>query len=111
MAESPVILRSQALQEIFTSGRPFDLDFVTADRKRGTGGQYIRVKKHMLLRDSLPEEKQPDVYQEKFTRRRASGNTDNKTFRIFNPAHRSAHITSVHNLLIQSLNGKRVVNG
>jgi hypothetical protein len=37
------ILRSEAMREI-DSGVSFDLVFITADRRRGTGGELIEVK-------------------------------------------------------------------
>lgn len=93
------------------SGQPFDMEFVTADRRRGTGGDLIHVRKWMKLRENLPNEKLPGSFAPKFKRQKESNNWNNRTFRIFNPADRSKHPITVHFRLIVSFNSKTVLNG
>lgn len=110
---SQVIMRSQVMAEI-NSGRPFDsLQFVTADRKRGTGGKLIDCRKWMRLRENLPLKDLPAFLKAKYERilktRHAGRNT--KHFVIFNPAQPVAHPITVHYWLMVSFNGKRIING
>lgn len=104
------IMRSEAIR-IINKGLPFTLSFVTADRRRGTGGDLITVKKWMKLREGLPADQRPAAYQEKHQPLRDSNNHLNKTIRIFNPGNRRVHPITVHYRLMQELNGKRIING
>lgn len=105
-----VILRSEAMKLVL-SGQPFDMEFVTADRRRGTGGELKSVKKWMKLREDLPNEKIPGSFAPKYRRERDSNNWGNRTLRIFDPADRSQHPITVHFRLIISFNQKTVLNG
>lgn len=108
--QQELILRSEAMK-IVNAGRPFSLAFVTADRRRGTGGYWLQVKDYMKLRDDLPADARPRGYVKKHERKRESNNFSNKTFRIFNPANKAAHPITVHFRLIQNINGKQIING
>src|SRR5699024_9871092 len=44
MDPRPVILLPDVLREL-DSGEPFDMKFVKADRRRGTGGEIVEVRK------------------------------------------------------------------
>lgn len=103
------IMRSEAMA-IINKGQPFNLDFVTADRRRGTGGDYTAVKGWMKLREDLPEEIRPGHYKKKHEPRGDRNNHQHKTFLIFNPANRSHPIT-IHYRLMQVINGKTIING
>lgn len=101
------LLRSEAIK-IIDSGEPFDMEFVTADRRRGTGGDLITVsgwckKSAETIKDikpgHIPVKKGP-----------AKRNTF-KTVRIYNPTNSDTHPITVHYKLIQFLNGKRILNG
>jgi hypothetical protein len=70
------------------SGEPFTLIFVTADRRRGTGGELITLENWC---------------------KKAPGTTP-KTVRLFNPDNAETHPITVHHKLIQFFNGKRVIN-
>lgn len=96
---------------LINKGQPFNLEFVTADRRRGTGGDFMSVKGWMKLRDDLPKEARPGHYTPKYMAKRDNQHHLNKTFQVFNPAHRHAHPITVHFRLLQSINGKRIMNG
>jgi hypothetical protein len=106
------ILRSEVLKEV-DSGEPFTMEFVTADRRRGTGGKWIRVENWVkkvgqpaenfppgkIRRQSIQQpKKDPDHYR-------------HGTFNIENPGNKALHLHKVHTVLIQTFNGKKVVNG
>lgn len=98
------ILRSDVLRQLDT-GEPFTLAFVTADRKRGTGGQLITVKNWVKQETAVVAERKPSEHK-KGARSRPS-----KTLVIYNPHNRLQHATSVHVRLLQIFNGKRIING
>jgi hypothetical protein len=101
------IKRSDAVRLIF-SGELFTAEFVTADEKRGTGGDLIEVRDWQLLRKTRIEEGpgSSDPVAGKMP------NHDlHHTVVIHNPANRSVHPITVHTKLIQVFNGKRVLNG
>ena len=104
------IMRSQAMQ-IINAGQPFTLEFVTADRRRGTGGDLVQCRNWMKLRDDMPAEARPGMYKKKHEPKIDAKNHLNKAFKIFNPANRTAHPITVHFRLMQSINGKRITNG
>lgn len=104
------IFRSQAIAVINT-GQPFNLDFVTADRRRGTGGEYISVKGWMKVKGDLPEEARPGHFKKVHSPKTDRNNHINKTFLIFNPANRGVHPITVHYRLMQLINGKHISNG
>ncbi len=107
------IMRSFAIQLINTN-KPFDLEFVTADRRRGTGGELIKVENwKKVSKQSAKEEKLTSKTFSKFEPD-VSKNPHhflNDTFNIFNPANRSDHPRKVHYWLMISLNGKTIING
>lgn len=106
------ILRSKVYEHIH-SGEPFDMEFVTCDRRRGTGGELIHAKAWMIL--TMPGEK-PAAGAPGATKAQTASATknphhsDNGTVNIFNPANAGYHPISVHYDLIQFFNGKRVIN-
>jgi hypothetical protein len=104
------VLRSEAWK-IIDSGEPFDLEFVTADLRRKTGGKYIRVhlwvkKPGRMAVEILPGEKPHRARIGKDPRHHT-----NKTCVIYNPRNSEAHPVTIHYRLIQYLNGKRIING
>jgi hypothetical protein len=105
------ILRSQVMA-IINSGRPISsLEFVTADRRRGTGGDLVECRNWMKVQKDMPVEGRPGFHTKKHTPKVDRNNHSNKTFLIFNPANRSAHPITVHYRLMQSINGKHISNG
>lgn len=101
------IFRSQVM-DIINSGKPFDLEIVTADRRRGTGGEYITLRKHCKLQEQkLPGQQASAAY----TSARDRNNHLHKTFIVYNPANPAAHPITVHWRLMQVINGKLITNG
>lgn len=107
MAEA--ILRSEAMA-LINSGRPFTIEFVTAHRREGTGGDLLECRNWMKLRKDLPKEARPGEYTPKHLPKKDYRHNEHKTFLIFNPANRS-HPIPVHFRLMQSINGKKITNG
>lgn len=106
-----IITRSEAMK-IIDSGEFFDLEFVTADVRRGTGGDYISVKNWEKLSGEPAEEAIPG--EKKFKKKLLTKDPNHdrhKTFLVYNPSNRSEHPIKVHFRLIQYLNGKRIING
>lgn len=95
---------------VINNGQPFTLEFVTADESRGTGGKLIEVRNWMKLRNNMPVGTLPG-YTKKFTPKKDSRNHENRVFRIFNPANKTVHPITVHYRLMQSINGKKILNG
>jgi hypothetical protein len=106
--EVPTVLRSDVLSAA-ESGESLDLIFVTADRRRGTGGEIIEVKNWRKVDFDKP--KTNGKSHTKTITRKNPNHWENKTINIFNPNNRLQHPISVHFRLIQFFNGKRVVNG
>jgi hypothetical protein len=105
------IMRSEVMAEI-NSGRPFDcLEFVTADRRRGTGGKLIITRKWRRLFQDMPLENLPGYIKKKFERMLSTRQGNRKDFVIFNPGLPAQHPITVHYWLMVSFNGKRIING
>jgi hypothetical protein len=107
----PVILMNDVLNEM-DSGKPFKMSFVTADRKKGTGGELKEVinwAKVMGIDDD-------DRLAGQIVRSGSKSNTRkpdhfrHRTFNIYNPNDPHAHIVKVHWRLILFFNNKRVIN-
>lgn len=106
-----VILRSVVMRQV-DMGDPFDMIFVTADRRRGTGGKLITVKQWQKMNSDAPVEILPGRYRQKARQMIKNPNHwENKTINIWNPSNRTNHPHKVHFRLIQFFNNKRVVNG
>lgn len=103
------ILRSEVIKQM-DAGDRFDLVFVTADRKRGTGGSLVTVKgwQKVIGEPYKPGKKKIHPVA---TNGRNPQHRENKTINIHNPMNRDYHITTVHVLLMQLFNGKRITNG
>lgn len=106
-----VVLRSEVMR-VIDEGDPFTLLFVTADRKRGTGGDLIEVRDWQKISKDTVVEALPGR-QRKTVRAmiKDPNHWENKTINIHNPNNRALHPTKVHYRLIQFFNGKRVLNG
>lgn len=96
---------------MINSGKPIDLSFITADERRGTGGDLIEVKKWLKMRDDHKPGEAPSGYTPTFTPKKDRQNHLNKTFTIFSPANRAVHPITVHYRLMTRLNGMRIING
>lgn len=105
------ILRSEALK-IADNGDPFDMVFVAADRRRGTGGELITVRGWQKMGTEDMARRLPgQLRKTALAITRNPNHWVNKTINIFNPNNRAMHPIKVHFRLIQFFNGKRVING
>jgi len=103
------ILRHVALEEI-DSGKPFKLEFITCDRRRGTGGELKQVVNWVKVKGDPADIRLPGRQIKKSELndlRRASGI---KEFNIYNPLNPSDHIKKVHYRLMVFFNGKRIID-
>jgi len=106
-----VVLRSDVMKELAT-GDHFSMIFVTADRKRGTGGELIEVRDWQKMDTDAPVHKMPGRIRKTISAMKKNPNHwVNKTINIFNPNNNHVHPHKVHFRLIQFFNGKRVLNG
>ena len=106
-----MILRSEVMK-LADTGEHFDMIFVTADRKRGTGGELIEVRDWQKMDTDTPVEKMPGRFRKTArAMKRNPNHWEYKTFNIFNPNNNHVHPHKVHFRLIQFFNGKRVLNG
>lgn len=111
------ILRAQVFQEIH-SGEPFDMIWITCDRRRGTGGEIISAEGWMVVfrkakaGETLADQggATPGASDEAEKIRKDPNHPENGTVNVYNPANSGYHPISVHFDLIQFFNGKRVIN-
>jgi hypothetical protein len=89
-------------------GEPFDISFVTADTKRGTGGEMKTltkaVKSGMQKKEAYTQEALPTPEN----KRKNPSHFENST-RNIHVLGKPKDITKVHLRLITRFNGKRVV--
>jgi hypothetical protein len=117
------ILRSQVFQEL-QKNKPFDMVWVTCDRRRGTGGKLISAEGWMVVSDEVIEgeknRKRMGSKADKLKDERVKNSEsriekdpnhpDNGTVNVFNPENSGLHIYKVHYDLILVFNEKRVIN-
>lgn len=105
--------------QLINTGHPFDLEFVTADRRRGTGGEMIKVEKWRKVVKEVASKGLPVTSDQQPATDAATSDSKTKnpnhwehdTFNIFNPGNRSAYPCKVHYWLMLSYNGKTIING
>lgn len=105
------ILRSMVVKEIL-SGEPVSMEFITAHRRKGTGGRWISLENWVKVdysNDSEPAH-QPNT-GDKIIRKKDPDHIKNGTLHMINPGNKAQHIVPVHIALIQTFNGKKVING
>lgn len=104
----PTILRKDALALIH-SGNLVDIAFVTADRRRGTGGNYIQLKRVCKVEKDKSTAVPPSGGQGAAGATKAPNHHAHKTINLHDPVRSFMHIHKVHIRLIHFLNGKRVI--
>ncbi len=110
-ALSQVIRRSEVIRTIRT-GEPFTLEFVTADERRGTGGQLIKVVDWQKITADPAKEGSPGQLQTPSSALpKDPQHHVHKTFNIYNPKNSREHPIKVHYRLIVTFENKRVING
>lgn len=99
--------------QLINTGHPFDLEFVTADRGRGTGGELIKVEKWRKVHKTTEKQfgKQEPANRMFTGLSKDPNHEEHDTFNIFNPANRSDYPRKVHYWLMISYNGKTIING
>lgn len=107
-------MRSECLK-IMDSGEPFGLAYVTADRRRGTGGKVVEVENWVKV-STVPEVSAADAEAAAgkdvpVTPTRKPNHRLHGTINIANPGNKYVHIHKVHVALILTFNGKKVTNG
>jgi hypothetical protein len=103
------ILRHEVLKELDT-GKPFDLVFLTADRKRGTGGKIKNVKGWAkIIGDHNSMVRRPGEFRKVNAVKKNPKHSEHKTVNIFNPSNSLDHTITVHWRLMQFFNGKRIL--
>lgn len=104
-------MRSDVLKKM-DDGDPFDLEFISADRKRGTGGDLIKVTGWQKVVGEMAEESTPGQKRKSHQDpERNPHHRAHKTINIYSPQNRLNHIITVHIRLMQIFNGKRIING
>lgn len=103
--------------KIIDTGIQFDIAFVLADRRRGTGGQYRDLKGVQKVITDTPQLKDVTLRQAQGDNSlKAQGDTRNpnhglhKTINIHHPGKNRLHIYKLHYRLMHFFNGKRIIN-
>lgn len=107
------ILRSDVLK-ILDNGEPFEMELVTADRKRGTGGDLIELRGwQKIVGDRQPagNNSKFNIQNSTLAPTRNPNHRTHKTINLHNPNNPRLHPITAHIRLIQFFNGKRVLNG
>lgn len=106
----------QDVYEAINSGEAFDAVVVSCDRKRGTGGNLIRLEGWMahLKRETSNPKAEPST-EESIHRLPEKETKDPKhdvhgTLNVYNPADAAIRPRTIHWDLIRIFNGKRVIN-
>ena len=104
----PTIMRHEALK-IIDSGQSFDLVFITADRRRGTGGEVKRVVGWQKISDSEAPGRLPGQFAKKTALVKDPRHGQHKTINIYNPNRPAEHPMKVHWRLMIYMNGKMIL--
>jgi hypothetical protein len=103
------LIQRYEVMKAIDSGEPFDLTFITADRRRGTGGKPKEVKGWAKL-SAADEERLPGQYRaSKAVLLRDPGHFQHRTINIYNPNNPAEHPQKVHWRLMVFFNGKRII--
>ncbi|THU34250.1 hypothetical protein FAM09_24845 [Niastella caeni] len=104
------ILRHEVLKELDT-GNLFDMVFITADRRRGTGGKIKRVSNWVKIIGGEQVSRLPGEFSRitSLSLKKNPSHGEHKTINIYNPGNPGDHATKVHWRLIIFFNGKRVL--
>lgn len=103
------ILRHQVLQQMDTGGS-FDLVFITADRRRGTGGKIKRVKNWQKICGQRGEARLPAHLATRVNTSKNPEHSTHKTVNIYDPRHAMQDVTKVHWRLMVYFNNKRIID-
>ena len=103
------------MKEIDTGKAFQQLVFITADRKRGTGGKRVEVVNWVKIVNPDVNMKVPgralSVQEKSLLKNAELGRTNGAImFNIYNPNNPRQHITAVHYSLMTFFNGKRIID-
>jgi hypothetical protein len=107
------IKRSEAVRQIY-SGQTFTMQFITADEKRGTGGDLIEVINWQIAGHDDHDDPGAGASRTNVSAsavQRIPNHDEHGTINIENPGNRSLGIKKIHIDLIQTFNGKLILNG
>lgn len=107
MTADATIMRIDVLHAMDT-GEAFDLTFITADRKRGTGGDIKQVKGYKKIIGDPPSEAGAPGEMAPSGPAKNPHHRQNKTINIYDPENPAAHAITVHWRLIIFFNHQRV---
>lgn len=103
----PTIGYAEMLHDI-DNGKPFDVEFATCDRRRGTGGElraYSMVVKASTVHNGPTKTRQPHLAEQA-----AKPKPKSNTIRVYIPQNRAeTRLIDIHPRLITRFNGKEVL--
>lgn len=108
MQNEQTIFRHEVLKEL-DGGEQFDMVFITADRRRGTGGKIKRVSNWVKIKGGEPVSRLPGEFSRKGGAKKNPQHLEHKTINIYNPVNPGDHAMKVHWRLIIFFNGKLVL--
>lgn len=103
-----VIQRWEAVQ-LINSGVPVTVEFVEADRRRGTGGRLRKLVNWAILTKDIDTSGLAAHVQRKQTWQRQKITLDNEIIMMYDPDNNMKHPIPVHYWLLCTINGKRIV--
>lgn len=106
----PTILRSEAAALINT-GVAVTLEYVEADRRRGTGGKLVKLVNWAKMNIDTVSSGLPALYVTRDQFRRQVKTLDKEIITMYHPENTMLHPKPVHYWLMCTLNGKRIING
>jgi hypothetical protein len=106
--QTEVITLSEVLR-IYESGEAFSITFITADRRKGTGGErrHYPVAQRCRLHEMPANLLKRNGFRSTATDKKSPNHWENKTRNIYIPA--TGEIRKLHIKLIVSFNNKRVL--
>lgn len=96
-------------QQLINSGVAVTIEYVEANRKKGTGGKLVKLTNWALLTKDVVVDGLAGHFESKQTWERQRKTMDKEIFMMYNPNNSMQHPKPVHYWLLCSLNGKRVV--
>lgn len=108
MAETELtILRHEVLVHLDT-GASFDMVFITADKRRGTGGKIKRVKNWQKIVGQRVDARVP-LHIAAGCKKKPNHH-EHKTVNIYDPRHGMQEVSKVHWRLMVYFNNKRIID-
>lgn len=108
MQPEPVIQRHEAVQAI-NKGTACIIEFVEADRRRGTGGKLRKLVNWARLTKDVDVDGLAGIYSSQQTWDRQKETLGNEVIMMYDPDNTMKHPIPVHYWLLCSYNGKRII--